>query len=113
MNKSAYGSLATDEAVDGMLSRINEEFSVSVKDDVDSFLSNIFRRGWKVSHIDLSVGRIYSAKFFREVGDQKSRMRQKKDKSLKRLLLKILEYVLEQERLRFKTRISKSERLGQ
>ena len=65
MNKSAYGSLATDEAVDGMLSRINEEFSVSVKDDVDSFLSNIFRRGWKVSHIDLSVGRIYSAKFFR------------------------------------------------
>ena len=41
-------------------------------------LGEIFKRGWKVRHIELSIGRTYLIKFFRDVGEDKSRIVQRK-----------------------------------
>ena len=107
MNRSTFQepSFNKDESYENMLERINSEYSLKVKSDPDSILSEIFKRGWKVPHIELSMGRTYVIRFFREVGGKKSRTIHKKDESLKKLLLKALEYILVQESNRYNKRM--------
>ena len=112
ISKSVYSdrSTSSDESAEDFLKRINEEFSLKVVDDADEILGEIFKRGWKVPHIELSIGRLYLIRFFRDVGGNKSRPVQKKDKSLKKLLLKALDYILREENDRYKNRMDKARR---
>ncbi len=112
ISKSVYADVSTpsDESAEDFLSRINESFSLKVKNDADAILSEIFKRGWKVSHIEPAIGRTFLIRFNRDVGGQKSRTVQKKDSSLKKLLLRALEYILREETDRYSSRMRRAGR---
>jgi hypothetical protein len=110
ISKSTYSesSIPKNESSEEMLGRINESFSLKIKDDLDQILSEIFKRGWKVPFIELSSGRRHVIRFYREVGGVKSRPMSKKDESLKKVLLKALEHVLYHESNRYNDRMGKN-----
>jgi len=109
ISKSVYSDVSTSssESAEDFLSRINKSFSLKVKNDADAILSEIFKRGWKVSHIEPAIGRTFLIRFNRDVGGQKSRTVQKKDSSLKKLLLRALEYILREETDRYSSRMQR------
>ena len=112
ISKGVYAdsSSPSDESAEDFLKRINDKHSLRIVDDADAFLGEIFKRGWKVRHIELSIGRTYLIRFFRDIGEDKSRAVLKKDKSLKKLLLRALEHILEEERGRYHLRMKKVKR---
>ena len=112
INKSVYSDSASpaDESAEDFLKRINGKHSLKIIDDADAMLGEIFKRGWKVRHIELSIGRTYLIRFFRDIGEDKSRVTIKKDKSLKKLLLRAIEHILDEERGRYELRMKKANR---
>ncbi len=112
ISKSVYSdsSSPSNESAEEFLKRINDEFSLKVNNDADDILSEIFKRGWKVPHIELAIGRTYLIRFFRAVGGNRSRTIQKKDKSIKKLLLRALEHVLKEEEGRYNRRMGRASR---
>ena len=112
LNKSVYADSASssDESAESFLKRINDEYSLNMENDADLLLAEIFKRGWKVRHIELSIGRMYLIRFFRDVGGDKSRAIHKKDKSIKKLLLRALEHILQEESGRYSLRMRRQQR---
>jgi hypothetical protein len=112
ISKSVYSddSSPHEESAEDFIGRINEFFSLKIKNDADSILEEIFKRGWKVSHIEPVIGRTFLIRFNRGVGGQKSRTIQKKDRSLKKLLLRALEYILREETGRYSSRMRRAGR---
>ena len=112
INKGIYNapSPTKNESVSDLLNRLNSSFGLKLEDDADKLLVEIFKRGWKVSGLDLVSGRTYGIRFNRSVGEQKSRTFVKKAESLKKLLLLTLEDVLNHEENRYKKRMDKLRR---
>tara|TARA_Y100001973_G_C5159804_1_gene312887 strand:- start:74 stop:538 length:465 start_codon:yes stop_codon:yes gene_type:complete len=98
------------ESASDLLNRLNSVFGLKLEDDADKLLTEVFKRGWKVSGLDLVSDRTYGIRFHRSVGDDKSRTFVKKADSLKKLLLLALEHVLNHEENRYKKRMDKLRR---
>lgn len=109
INKGIYDapSSSKDETSAQSIERLNSSFGLKLEEDADKLLVEIFKRGWKVSGLDLVSGRTYSVRFRRDVGDDKSRTFVKKADSIKKLLLLVLEHVLDHENGRYKKRMDK------
>ena len=112
LRKSAYEGTPNKgkESADAMILRLNSAFNLKLSDDVDSLISDIFKRGWKVSTVELGRGKNHVIRFFRDVGDNRSRTFVEKSDSFKKLMLMALEVILSYEDSRHKNRIGRSRR---
>ena len=112
LNKGAYEGNNSEKATvdDVSVSHLNSEFGLKLSDDVDTLISEIFKRGWKISSIELHPGKKHIIRFLRNVGGTKSRMFIEKSNSLKGLMIKAMKVVLSHESSRHEDRIRKSRR---
>ena len=112
INKGVYEapSFPKKETSTQLLERINSSFGLKLEEDVDKLLTEVFKRGWKVSNLDLVADRTYGIRFHRSVGEDKSRTFVKKADSVKKLILLALEHVLSHEDNRYNKRMSKLRR---
>jgi hypothetical protein len=112
INKGIYDapSPTKNESSTKLVERLNSSFGLKLEEDADKLLTEIFKRGWKVSGLDLVSDRTYGIRFHRSVGDDKSRTFVKKADSIKKLLLMALEHVLNHEDSRYNKRMSKLRR---
>jgi len=112
LRKSAYEGISSKgkESVGAMILRLNDTFNLKLSDDADSLISEIFKRGWKVSTVELGRGKNHVIRFFRDVGDNRSRTFVEKSDSFKKLMLRALEVILSYEDSRHKNRIGRSRR---
>jgi hypothetical protein len=112
LNKGAYegDKPASSEKNSVSVDQLNEEFGLKLADDVDALVSEVFKRGWKVSAIELNHGKQYIIRFLRDVGGNKSRTFIEKSDSLKKLMLKAMKVILTHEASRHKDRLRKSRR---
>ena len=111
MNKGVYeGKSSQKDSVEDLIEKLNSEFNLKLKNDADSILLEIFKRGWKVNSIELGAERTYRVRFHRDVGGEKSRGYVKKAESIKKLLLLTLEHILNHENGRYEQRMNRLRR---
>tara|TARA_R110000824_G_scaffold279447_1_gene467671 strand:- start:134 stop:607 length:474 start_codon:yes stop_codon:yes gene_type:complete len=111
INKSVYGMGADqDSSPEEVVDRISKEYSVRVSEDIDEILKEISKRGWKVSSLDLESDKKHKMRFFRGVGDNKSKTFVKSSPTVKGLFLLALEQILSEEDARYKNRIDRLKR---
>jgi len=109
MSKSTYKSEpAKPASSDELLDRLNEVFNLKLSNDVDNLISEIYKRGWKISTLELNKDSKYFIRFFREVGDTKSRIFTEKGDKVKKIVLLALEKILSQEKNRYENRMRSS-----
>lgn len=110
MNKGAYSGNESSQKKEISVEELNNEFGLKLSEDIDELVGEIFKRGWKVSAIELNHGRQYIIRFLRDVGGTKSRTFIEKSNSLKNLLLQAMRVILSHETSRHKDRMRKSRR---
>jgi hypothetical protein len=111
INKSVYGSgTQGNSSPEELLSRIQDDYGLSLAGDVDGLLKEISKRGWKVASLDLESGKKHKMRFFRSVGDNKSRTFVKSSPTVKGLFLLALDQILSEERSRYENRMGKLKR---
>jgi hypothetical protein len=110
MSKSTYKSEPAKPAFssDELLASLNEMFNLKLSNDVDNLISEIYKRGWKISTLELNKDSKYLIRFFREVGDTKSRIFTEKGDKVKKIVLRALEKILSQEKNRYEIRMRSS-----
>ena len=111
LNREVYEAPLNKAAnFEELLEKLNSEFNLNLKNDSDDLLLEIFKRGWKVTALDLNIGRTYVIRFNRNVGGEKSRTYTKKSNSIKHLILLALEHILNHENNRYEQRMGKFRR---
>tara|TARA_Y100001973_G_C5189734_1_gene330173 strand:+ start:587 stop:1036 length:450 start_codon:yes stop_codon:yes gene_type:complete len=110
MNKDTYRSSPPkkESSAKEFLDRLNETFNTKLTDDIDHLLSEVYKRGWKISTMEFGKGSKYVIRFHREVGDSRSRIFVEKGNTMKKVVLMALERVLAQEKGRYEKRIKGS-----
>jgi hypothetical protein len=111
INKSVYDMVSSrNTSPEDLIEKINFKHNLKLSGDIDELLAEISKRGWKVSSVDLENGRNHKARFFRGVGENKSRTFTKIAPTLKSLFLLVLEQVLTEENARFDNRVNQLKR---